>query len=355
MPNKPFQSTLKVILHPAFISATLMASQNIAPTPELTPGLAPPASPRSEGPDNKSSLVSAGRLAGFGDKTFYWGTMAFAATVLIMAVLIAINLYRAAAPSIAEYGVKFLRLSTWDPNIDVYGAWPYIFGTLVSSLLALAIAVPIALGTAIFLTELAPQWMRTPISFMVELLAAVPSVVYGLWGVFVMIPMLREVQTFLKAKFGYLPFFKGEANGYSMMAGALILSIMILPFITAVSREVIKAVPRSQREAAFGLGATHWEAINGPILRYARSGIMGAIVLGLARAVGETMAITMVIGNGNTASLSLLAPGNTLASALANQFAEAGGKQLPALMYLALTLFGVTIIINAIARWSTLR
>jgi phosphate transport system permease protein len=185
---------------------------------------------------------------------------------------------------------------------------------------------------------------------MVELLAAVPSVVYGLWGIFVLIPLLRPVQEFLRDRFGFLPFFQGQAQGYSMMAGALILAIMILPFITSVSREVIKAVPRSQREAAFGLGATHWEAIKGPVLRYARSGIMGAIVLGLARAVGETMAITMVIGNGNKASLSLLDPGNTLASALANQFAEASGKQSTALMYLALTLFGVTILINAIAR-----
>jgi phosphate transport system permease protein len=237
---------------------------------------------------------------------------------------------------------------------DIYGAWPYIFGTLVSSFLALLLAVPVAIGTAIFLTELAPKWMRTPISFMVELLAAVPSVVYGLWGVFVLVPALRPVQAWLSENWGEKPiigpFVEGAPMGYSMMAGALILAIMVLPFITAVSREVLKAVPPSQREAAFGLGATHWEAIGGPILRYARSGILGAIILGLARAVGETMAITMVIGNGREASLSLLAPGNTLASALANQFAEASGKQLPSLMYVALCLFGVTIIVNAIAR-----
>jgi phosphate transport system permease protein len=168
----------------------------------------------------------------------------------------------------------------------------------------------------------------------------VPSVVYGLWGVFVLVPALRPLQAWLSTHLGDKPiigrFFEGAPMGYSMMAGALILAIMILPFITAVSREVIQAVPSTQREAAFGLGATHWEAISGPILRYARSGIMGAVILGLARALGETMAITMVIGNGRNASLSLLAPGNTLASALANQFAEAGGKQLPALMYLAL-------------------
>jgi phosphate transport system permease protein len=296
------------------------------------------------------SSLAGGKLTGVGDKIFYWGTALIAGVALVLCVLIGINLWRAAAPAISEYGPAFLKNSTWDPNADVYGAWPYIFGTVVSSLLALVIAVPISIGTAIFLTELAPQWMRTPVGFLVELLAAVPSVVYGLWGIFVMIPVLRTFQEFLKTHLGFLPFFQGPAQGYSMMAGALILAIMILPFITSVSREVIKAVPRAQREAAFGLGATHWEAIKGPILRYARSGIMGAIVLGLARAVGETMAITMVIGNGNTASLSLLAPGNTLASAIALQFAEAGGKQLPALMYLALTLFGVTIAINAVAR-----
>ncbi len=322
-----------------------MASQSAVP-PSPTPGLAPAA---SEGRDSGSSL-QGGQFAGAGDKIFYWGTAAFAGVALLLCVLIGLNLYRAAAPAIHEYGGAFLKNSTWDPNTDVYGAWPYIYGTLVSSLLALVIAVPISIGTAIFLTELAPRWMRTPVGFLVELLAAVPSVVYGLWGIFVMVPALRSVQEVLKARLGFLPFFQGPAQGYSMMAGALILAIMILPFVTSVSREVIKAVPRTQREAAFGLGATHWEAIKGPILRYARSGIMGAIVLGLARAVGETMAITMVIGNGNKASLSLLEPGNTLASALANQFAEAGGKQLPALMYLALTLFGVTIIINAIAR-----
>ena len=322
-----------------------MASQSAIP-PSPTSGLSPAA---SEAKGSQTSLAS-GSFAGAGDKIFYWGTAAFAGVALLLCVLIALNLYRAASPSISEYGPAFLKNSTWDPNTDVYGAWPYIYGTVVSSLLALAIAVPISIGTAIFLTELAPRWMRTPVGFLVELLAAVPSVVYGLWGIFVMIPALRSLQEVLKAKLGFLPFFQGPAQGYSMMAGALILAIMILPFITSVSREVIKAVPRTQREAAFGLGATHWEAIKGPILRYARSGIMGAIVLGLARAVGETMAITMVIGNGNKASISLLEPGNTLASALANQFAEAGGKQLPALMYLALTLFGVTILINAIAR-----
>jgi phosphate transport system permease protein len=305
-------------------------------------------------PPSAASLRSGSRLINVGDCVFYWSTLLFAASVLVVCLLIGKQLFVAASPTIKEYGFSFLRNSTWDPVQDVYGAWPYLFGTLVSSFLALLLAVPVALGTAIFLTELSPRWLRQPVSFLVELLAAVPSVVYGLWGIFVMVPALRPFQEWLSDHLGGKPiigrFFDGAPMGYSMMAGALILAIMILPFITAVSREVLLAVPPSQREAAFGLGSTHWEAVRGPIFRYARSGIMGAIILGLARALGETMAITMVIGNGREASLSLLDPGNTLASALANQFAEAGGKQLPALMYIALCLFGVTIIVNAIAR-----
>jgi phosphate transport system permease protein len=293
--------------------------------------------------------MNSKRRGNIGDAIFYWSTLLLAAGVLVVCLLIAVQLVRAAWPSITAFGFGFLTTSTWDPVRDIYGAWPYIFGTLLSSFLALVIAVPISVGTAIFLTELAPRAIRAPISFIVELLAAVPSVVYGLWGVFFLVPLLRPLQSWLSTRVGG-PFFSGVPTGYSMMAGALILAIMILPFITAVSREVISAVPPAQREAAFGLGATRWESIVGPILRTARSGIIGAIILGLARALGETMAITMVIGNGRNASLSLLAPGNTLASALANQFAEADGAQLSALMYLALCLFAVTIVVNALAR-----
>jgi len=219
-----------------------MASQSAIP-PSQTPGLSP-APVGSEVRDSSASLAT-GRFTGVGDKVFYWGTAVFAGAVLVLCVMIAVNLYRAAAPSISEYGPSFLRTSTWDPERNIYGAWPFIFDTVVSSMLALVIAVPISIGTAIFLTELAPKWMRTPVGFMVELLAAVPSVVYGLWGIFVLIPLLRPVQEFLRDRFGFLPFFQGQAQGYSMMAGALILAIMILPFITSVSREVIKAVPRS--------------------------------------------------------------------------------------------------------------
>ena len=298
--------------------------------------------------------------ARFGDGLFYWSTLGFAFVVLILVAWLGWQLYSAAAPSIHKFGLNFLTSSVWksdsDPKSpDTYGAWPYIYGTLMSSFLALLLAVPVGLGTAIFLAELAPKSIRTPLSFLVELLAAVPSVVYGLWGRLVMIPFLLPLQEWLYHSGSKTPIFgklfsSAPQGGQSMLMGGLILAIMILPFITAVSREVIKAVPPTQREAAFGLGATHWEAIKGPVLRAARSGIIGAIILGLARALGETMAITMVIGNGDNANISLLSPANTISSKLALQFAEADGLQYTALMYLALVLFGITIIVNAFAR-----
>ncbi len=312
-------------------------------------------------PTPRPSLSARRKLfdARFGDGLFYYGTLVFASLVLVLVLWLGAQLWSAASPAISKFGLGFLSSSVWksgDDAIapDTYGAWPYIYGTLMSSFLALLLAVPIGVGTAIFLAEIAPRWIRTPLSFMVELLAAVPSVVYGLWGRLVMIPALLPLQGWLSEHASGWPvvgrLFDGAPLGQSMMAGGLILAIMILPFITAVSREVIKAVPPTQREAAFGLGATHWEAISGPILRTARSGIIGAVILGLARALGETMAITMVIGNGNTANASILAPANTLASKLALEFAEASGGQQSALMYLALTLFCITIVVNGIAR-----
>ncbi len=312
-------------------------------------------------PAPRPSLSARRKLfdARFGDGFFYYATLLFASLILLLVLWLGSQLFRAAAPAIDKFGLNFLTSSVWksadDPIApDTYGAWPYIYGTLMSSFLALILAVPIGVATAIFLAEIAPQWIRTPLSFMVELLAAVPSVVYGLWGRLILIPAILPLQGWLSQHASRWPvvgrFFEGAPLGPSMMAGGLILAIMILPFITAVSREVIKAVPATQREAAFGLGATHWEAISGPILRTARSGIIGAVILGLARALGETMAITMVIGNGNKANASLLAPANTLSSKLALEFAEASGGQQSALMYLALTLFCITIVVNAIAR-----
>jgi phosphate transport system permease protein len=227
-----------------------------------------------------------------------------------------------------------------------------IFGTLMSSLIALLIAVPLSLGVAIFLTEFAPKWLRQPIAFLVELLAAIPSVVYGLWGIFVLIPFLRAVVApALKAIFGWTPFFRGVFYGNSMLAGGVILAIMIVPYIAAVSREVLRAVPGSQREAALGLGATRWEAVWTAVLPYGRAGIIGAVMLGLGRALGETMAVTMVIGNRHDIGASLFAPGYTLAAAIANEFAEATTNvYIAALFEVGLLLFLITVVVNALAR-----
>ncbi len=255
-------------------------------------------------------------------------------------------------PAMRRFGLGFLWHSTWDPVAEVYGAGPLIFGTLVSSLLAVAIAIPLALGVAVFLTEFAPRWLRQPVAFLVELLAAVPSVVYGLWGIFVLIPFLRTVVVPpLRAVLGWTPFFSGAFYGSSMLAGAIILAVMIVPYIAAVSREVLLAVPESQREAALGLGATRWEAVWTAVLPYGRAGIIGAVMLGLGRALGETMAVTMLIGNRHDISASLLQPGYTIAAAIANEFSEATTSlYLSALFEAGLLLFVITLVVNAMAR-----
>ena len=274
--------------------------------------------------------------------------------LLLPALLIAfaLELVSNSWPSIKRFGMQFLVSSTWDPVAEVYGAAPMIFGTLVSSLLALLIAVPLSLGVAIFLTEFAPKWMRQPVAFLVELLAAIPSVVYGLWGIFVLIPFLRTVVAPpLRAVLGWTPFFDGVFYGNSMLAGGVILAIMIVPYIAAVSREVLLAVPSSQREAALGLGATRWEAVWTAVLPYGRAGIIGAIMLGLGRALGETMAVTMLIGNRHDIGFSLFAPGYTMAAAIANEFSEATTDlYLAALFEVGLILFVITVIVNAGAR-----
>jgi len=235
---------------------------------------------------------------------------------------------------------------------EIYGAAPMIFGTLASSFIALLIAVPLALGVAIFLTEFAPRWVRQPVAFLVEMLAAIPSVVYGLWGVFVLIPFLRSyVVPSLKALLGWTPFFQGVFYGNSLLAGGIILAIMIVPYIAAVSREVLLAVPASQREAALGMGATRWEAVWTAVLPYGRAGLIGAVILGLGRALGETMAVTMVIGNRHDISLSALQPAYTMAAAIANEFSEATTSLYQsALAEVALILFVITIVVNALAR-----
>ena len=293
----------------------------------------------------------------FVDAIFRRGTLLFALVTPLLIVMLAMMLTQTSLPALQHFGWRFLTTSTWDPVHEQFGILFAVFGTAFSSFLALLIAVPISLGAALFLAELAPRWMREPISFLVELLAAIPSIIYGMWGIFVLVPALRPLELWLGMHFGFLPLFQGPPIGIGMLAAGLVLAIMIIPYITAVSREVIQAVPPTQREAAYALGATRWEALRGPVFRFARSGILGAIILGLGRALGETMAVTMVIGNTSTISASLFSPGNTMPSLLANEFNEAatGTLHLSSLVSAALILLIITIIINGAARiliWS---
>jgi phosphate transport system permease protein len=278
-------------------------------------------------------------------------TLAALAVPLLLGFLV-LELWLGSRLAIAEFGFGFATSSTWDPVAGQFGALPLIVGTLVSSFLALLIAVPLSLGVAIFLTEFAPGWLRQPVAFLIELLAAIPSVVYGLWGIFVLIPFLRATAfPALQGGLGFLPFFQGTIYGPSMLSASIILAIMVMPYIMSVSREVLLAVPGSQREAALALGATRWEAVVTAVVPYARSGIIGAVILGLGRALGETMAVTMLIGNRHDLSTSLFAPGYTMAAAIANEFSEAVTDiHLSALAYVALLLFVVTVIVNALAR-----
>jgi len=293
--------------------------------------------------------------AAIGDRIYEVVTTACALIVPALVIAIAIAIFAAAWPAFAKVGLSIVSSSDWDVRAGKFGAAPAIFGTLVSSVVALIIATPLAIGVAIFLSEFSPKWLRQPIGFLVDLLAAVPSVVYGLWGIFVLLPLLREqVMPFLRdtMHLGATPFFTGPAYGPSMLAAGIILAIMALPYISSVSREVLLAVPRSQREAALALGATRWEMIRDAVIPYAKSGIIGGIMLGLGRALGETMAVTMVIGNRLEISASLFSPGYTMASLIANQFGEATSDlHLSALMAVGAILFVVTLIVNAVARW----
>ncbi len=275
-----------------------------------------------------------------------------ALSVVALIVLIGHELAQGSRLALHKFGWHFLVSSDWDPVNEQYGAVPFIFGTLVSSLLALLIAVPISLATAIYLTELAPLWLRQPLIMFIELLAAVPSVILGLWGIFVMVPWLRNyLFPWLQNTLGFLPFFKGPIYGVSMLAGGIIVAIMIIPIITSVSREILRSVPGLQREAAYALGATRWEVTRIAVLSYAKKGLFGAVILGLGRALGETMAVTMVIGNRPEIAKSLFAPGYTLASVIANEFTEATtDTYLSALFEIGLVLLGVTVLVNALAQ-----
>jgi len=294
------------------------------------------------------------------DQAFRAVIISCVVALLAIVGLILFELVTSSSLSLHKFGFKFLVRSIWDPVTEDFGALPFIYGTLVSSLLALLIAVPLSMGTALFITELCPRWLRAPLSLSVELLAAIPSVIYGLWGIFVLAPLLRvHVQPFLAKYMGWTGLFSGPKYGYGMLAAGVVLAIMVLPYITSVTREVITAVPRQQREATLALGATPWEMLRVAVLRNARVGIFGAIILGLGRALGETMAVTMLIGNRPEIARSLFAPGYTLASVIANEFTEATSEMyLSALVEMALILFALTLVVNAIARllvWSITR
>jgi phosphate transport system permease protein len=301
--------------------------------------------------------LSAGEVPDF---TFKAAMTACALAILGVLILIVYELVTRSALSWHAFGLKFFAGSDWDPVSEKFGALPFIYGTLVSSLLALVIAVPLSVGVAVFTTEMCPKRLRAPLSFFVELLAAIPSVIYGLWAMFVLVPMLSMyVEPFLGKTLGWTGLFSGAPYGIGMLAAGIILAIMIIPIISSITREVLMVVPQHQREGVLALGATRWEMIRVGVLRNARAGILGGIILGLGRALGETMAVTMVIGNRPEIAKSLFAPGYTMASVLANEFSEAtGDTYLSALIEIGLALFVVTIVVNALARllvWSVTR
>jgi phosphate transport system permease protein len=304
--------------------------------------------------ESNAALTAAQRMkpvSQWSEQIFRGLCLLMASAVLVLVVLVGYQLWKGAGGTFHKFGLGFLTKSNWDTNTEEFGALPFIYGTLVTSLLGLLIATPLAVATAVFLTELAPNWLRQPLVFLIEMLAAIPSVILGLWAIFILLPILNE-HVFPVLAMTHLPIFSGVSmGGYSVLAGALIISVMVLPIITSVSREILRSVPDLQREAAYGLGATRWEVTRIAVLSYAKKGIFGAMILGLGRALGETMAITMVIGNANKILPSLFAPGNTLASVIASQFNEASDDTYRnALIAVGLVLFGITLIINLCAR-----
>jgi phosphate transport system permease protein len=292
------------------------------------------------------------------DRGFRLGTGFFALLVVVLVAGIFFELYRTSQLSLSKFGFRFWTARTWDPVSGEFGALPFIWGTLYSSILAMLISTPVALGIAIYLSELSPRSLRTPLAFLTELLAAVPSIVYGLWGIFVLVPIVRKIQVITPDWLKKVPLFKGPPLGVGMLSAGLILAVMVIPFTSSVAREVLKAVPSTQREAAYALGATRWEAILAA-LRFGRTGIIGAVILGFGRAVGETMAVTMVIGNNPQISWSLYAPQYSMAAVIANEFTEAADNlYLSALIEIGLVLFVITVAVNAISRlliWSVTR
>jgi phosphate transport system permease protein len=299
-----------------------------------------------------AGVRSSSRSLFNGDEVARIVTLIFALLTVVITGLIVVQLWVNSAESRHAFGWHFFFSQEWDPVFNKFGALPFIYGTLVTSALGMLFAVPLGLGAAIFLAELAPRRISDVLTFLIDLLAAVPSVIYGLIGVFILVPLMRtEIQPFLKRTLGFLPLFQGPAYGIGFLTAGLVLAVMIVPFIISVSREVLLAVPREQREASLALGATRWEATWKAVVPYARTGIMGSVFLALARALGETMAVTMVVGNNPRIAASLLGPGYSIASVLANEFSEATGSlYLSALIELGLVLFLLTFIINGLAR-----
>ena len=281
------------------------------------------------------------------DLGFRLGIGAFAAALLLIVIAVGLTLANDSWLSLQKFGWTFWRTSTWNPVSGEFGALPFIWGTLYSSVLALLIATPVSLGIAVFISELCPQSLRGPLIFLTELLAAIPSIVYGLWGIFVLVPAVRAVEIALPESLRSLALFSGPPLGVGMFAASLILAVMVVPFTSAVAREVLKTVPETQREAAYALGATRFEAIRAAMF-FARTGIIGAVMLGFGRALGETMALAMLVGNSNQITLSVFSPANTLSSLLANNFPEAGVRQVGVLMYAALVLLGITLAVNIV-------
>jgi len=325
---------------------------------KVQPNPAQPASQDSPAPVPRQKIEhKSSRLA---DATFRYLMLVCALSVLAIVVLIVRELILSSALARHTFGLKFFVTQVWDPVSGDFGALPFIYGTLVSSLLALIMAVPLSIGVATFTTEICPPRLRSMLSYVVELLATIPSVIYGLWGMYVLVPILRQyVQPFLAKYFGWTGLFSGYQFGYSMLAAGIILAIMIIPIITSITREVMSAVPTAQREGVLAIGATRWEMIRVGVLRNARTGIMGAIILGLGRALGETIAVTLLIGNRPEIAKSLFAPGYTLASVIANEFSEATGDlYLSALVEIGLALFLITLLVNIVAQlmvWSITR
>mgnify|MGYP001026120208 CR=1 FL=1 len=276
----------------------------------------------------------------------------FAVAIVALVLLIAWELWRGSSLARHAFGFRFITSSDWNPVVGAFGALPYVYGTLVTSAVALALASPIGVATAIFLVELAPRWLRGPVGFLIEMLAAIPSVIYGLWALFVLVPIVRkEIEPFLGQHLGFVPLFQGPKYGVGLLSASLVLAIMVLPTITALAQAVLLAVPKSQQQGAYGLGATRWEVISGVTLPFARSGLIGALILGLGRALGETMAVTMVIGNRAAINSSLFSLSDTMASVIANQFTEADNRlYTSALIEVGLLLFAITVLLNVAAR-----